>query len=198
MSNPGAAKRSGRISSTSSDSRMRIDLDLCSIRPWRRSDRGSLVRHGNNRKVWRNLADIFPHPYTEQDAETWFALLEQQVPLTNFAIEIDGEAIGGIGLTCFTDIGCKTAEFGHWLGEAHWGRGIATEAGKAFVAWAFENHPLERLQAGVFEWNPASMRVLEKIGCLREGVLRRSVFKDGQVIDRVLYAITRDSTRGPA
>ena len=110
----------------------------------------------------------------------------------------DGEAIGGIGLTPFKDVGCKTAEFGYWLGEAHWGRGIASAAAKAFIAHVFENDAFVRLQAGVFEWNPASMRVLEKVGCVREGVLRCSVFKDGQVIDRVLYAITRDSMRGPA
>lgn len=177
---------------------MRIDLDTCSIRPWRRSDRDSLIRHADNRKIWRNLADVFPHPYTGQDAEAWFTLLEQQSPLANFAIEVDGGAIGGIGFTPFDDVGRKTAEFGYWLGEAYWGRGIATAAAKAFVAHVFEHHRFERLQAGVFAWNPASMRVLEKVGCVREGVLRRSVFKDGQVIDRVLYAITRDSTREPA
>ena len=177
---------------------MRIDLECCSIRPWRRSDRDSLIRHADNRKIWRNLADVFPHPYTAQDADAWFSLLEAQSPLTNFAIEVDGEAIGGIGLTPFKDVGCKTAEFGYWLGEAHWGRGIATAAAKAFIAYVFENDVFVRLQAGVFEWNPASMRVLEKVGCVREGVLRCSVFKDGQVIDRVLYAITRDAMRGPA
>ncbi len=170
---------------------MRIELGRCSIRPWRRSDRDSLIHHANNRKIWRNLADVFPHPYTEQDADAWFSLLEKQVPLANFAIEVDGEAIGGIGFTPFDDVGCRTAEFGYWLGEAHWGKGIATEVASAFVAYVFDHHPFERLQAGVFEWNPTSMRVLEKVGCVREGVLRRSVLKDGQVIDRVLYAITR-------
>lgn len=172
---------------------MRIELESCAIRPWRRSDRDSLIRHGNNRKIWRNLADVFPHPYTAQDAEAWFSFLETQDPLANFAIEVEGEAVGGIGFTRCDDVGRKTAEFGYWLGEAHWGKGVATAAATAFVTYVFENHPFERLQAGVFEWNPASMRVLEKVGGVREGVLRRSVFKDGHVIDRVLYAITRET-----
>jgi len=171
---------------------MRIELGTCTIRPWTRHDRADLILHANDRRIWRNLGDVFPHPYTERDADAWLDRLERETPVTNFAIDVDGAAIGGIGFEVLPDVGRRTAEFGYWLGTRHWGRGIATEAARAFVARVFESHPLVRMQASVFEWNPASMRVLEKIGCVREGILRRSVFKDGQVIDRHLYAITRE------
>jgi RimJ/RimL family protein N-acetyltransferase len=62
---------------------------------------------------------------------------------------------------------------------------------RATAAYALSHFNLVRLEAAVFEWNPASMRVLEKCGFIREGVLRRSVFKDGQVIDQVMYALVR-------
>ena len=82
----------------------------------------------------------------------------------------------------------RTATFGYWLGQAHWGKGIATAAARALKEHALAGEHLKRLEAAVFEWNPASMRVLEKAGFVREGVLRKSVFKDGQLIDQVMYA----------
>ena len=84
--------------------------------------------------------------------------------MANFAIVVSGEAIGGIGLRLGTDIFRRSAEIGYWLGEPFWGRGIATEAVGAVSQYAFESFDLCRLEAGVFEWNPASMRVLEKAG----------------------------------
>ena len=102
-----------------------------------------------------------------------------------------GEAAGSIGFVVQPDVHRLSAEIGYWLGEAYWGRGIATEALRAVTAFAFEAHGLVRLFAGVFAWNTASMRVLEKAGYVREGVLTQSAIKDGRVIDQVLYAITR-------
>lgn len=168
-----------------------IELDACRIRLWRREDKPSLVRFGNNRKIWRNLTDLFPNPYTEVDADAWLDLVESLDPCTHFAIEVEGLAVGGIGLIPQSGMFSGTAEFGYWLGEPFWGRGIATAAARAMVDFAFSAFPWVRLEAGVFEWNPASMRVLEKAGFEREGVLRRSVRKDGQFLDRVMYAITR-------
>lgn len=172
---------------------MRIKLDSCVIRPWQSADRQSLVRFGNNRKVWRNLTDRFPSPYTEADADSWLSFIYGKEPCTHFAIEVDGMAIGGIGVIPLEGVFARTGEFGYWLGEPYWGRGIATAAARAMAAHAFANFSLERLEAAVFEWNPASMRVLEKVGFVREGVLKRSAFKDGQLIDRVMYAITKDA-----
>lgn len=114
---------------------------------------------------------------------------------TSWAIEVDGLAVGGIGVTLKEGIYLKSAEFGYWLGEPYWGRGTMTEAVKAVSSYAMRRFGLIRLEAPVFEWNPASMRVLEKCGFVREGVLRASAVKDGQVIDRVLYALI-DGTAG--
>ena len=155
----------------------------------------ALVRFANNRNVWRNLTHRFPHPYTEVDADWWFSFLAKMPEPTSWAIEVDGLAVGGVGVTLGDGIYAKSAEFGYWLGEPYWGRGIMTEAAKAASSYAIRRFGLIRLEAPVFEWNPASMRVLEKCGFVREGVLRASAVKDGQTIDRVLYALI-DRTAG--
>jgi [ribosomal protein S5]-alanine N-acetyltransferase len=168
-----------------------LDVPGCVIRPFQLKDRDALVRHGNNWNVAKNLRDRFPFPYTVADAEAWLALVPTQLPATNFAIATADELIGGIGLTLQDDVFRRGAELGYWLGEAHWGRGIATAAVRAFTRYAFETYDLLRIFANVFDWNPASGRVLEKAGYLYEGVMRRSVVKDGQILDAVLYAVTR-------
>jgi len=174
---------------------MRLECEKSVIREWAPSDKAALVRFANNRKIWRNLAHVFPHPYTDADADWWFSFLAQMPEPTSWAIEIDGLAVGAIGVTLREGIYLKCAEFGYWLGEPYWGRGIMTEAVKAVSSYVMRRFGLIRLEAPVFEWNPASMRVLEKCGFVREGVLRASAVKDGQVIDRVLYALI-DGTAG--
>lgn len=171
---------------------MKLQLDQCTIRSWQWGDEFSLVRYANNRKVWRNLRDRFPHPYTLSDAERWLSWAQETVPETNFAIAVDGAAMGGIGFSLQEDVYHRSAEIGYWLGEEFWGRGIATEAVRAVTAYAFDKYDLCRMYAGVLEWNPASMRVLEKAGYVCEGRLRRSITKDAETIDQVLYAIVRD------
>jgi RimJ/RimL family protein N-acetyltransferase len=168
-----------------------IDAGPCLIRPWHHPDRESLVRHANNRHVWLMLRDQFPHPYTRTDADAWLAHVATQRPVTSFAIVVAGEAAGGIGLAPQPDVHRRSAEVGYWLGEALWNRGIMTSTVRAFTTYAFDAYDLIRIFAGVFSTNPASMRVLEKAGYTREGVLRHSVVKDGQVLDQVLYAVTR-------
>jgi RimJ/RimL family protein N-acetyltransferase len=158
------------------------------LRGWRDGDRDSLQRHANNRKVWRNLKDRFPHPYTLADAESWLALAHAQPERANWAIVVGGEAAGAVGLEPLADVYARTAHVGYWLGEALWGRGIMTQAVRRISDYALGERGFLRLEAPVFAWNPASMRVLEKCGFAREGVLRRSVCKDGEVIDSMLYA----------
>jgi RimJ/RimL family protein N-acetyltransferase len=167
---------------------MRIDCGSSVVRDWRDGDRESLVRHANNRKVWRNLKDRFPHPYTDADARAWLALARAEPARIGWAIEVGGEAAGGIGLIPLADVYARTAHIGYWLGEAHWGRGIMTAAVRAVSDLALSELGFLRLEAPVFAWNPASMRVLEKCGYGREGVMRKSVSKDGEVIDSVLFA----------
>jgi RimJ/RimL family protein N-acetyltransferase len=167
---------------------MRLECGSSLVRPWRGSDRASLVRFANNRKVWRNLKDRFPHPYTEQDAEAWLALACADPDKAGCAIEVEGLAVGGIGLVPLADVHAKCAHIGYWLGEPYWGRGIMTDAVRAVTDYAFSRRGFLRLEAPVFAWNPASMRVLEKCGYQREAIMRKSVFKDGEVIDSMLYA----------
>lgn len=167
-------------------------IEGCALRPWRESDKPALLRHADNRKVWRNLTDLFPHPYTDLDADDWLRLAQAPGDSVHFAITWQDEAIGGAGLIGSCDIERYTANFGYWLGEAWWGRGIATACARALKDYAFAHTPFVRLEARVFAWNPASMRVLEKAGFVREGVHRLSVCKDGQLIDSVCYAACRE------
>jgi RimJ/RimL family protein N-acetyltransferase len=171
---------------------MELKLKTCVIRPWRPGDEESLVVHANNYNIWRNVRDRFPHPYTLEDAREWIRLAGEESPQTNFAIVVDGKAAGGIGLVLKDDIYRCTAEIGYWLSEAYWGRGIVTEAVRALTRWGFENFDLSRIYAGVLEWNPASMRVLEKAGYRFEGRLRKAVVKENQVMDEFIYAIVRE------
>jgi len=159
----------------------------CVLRPWVTADKASLVSHANNHRVWRNLADVFPHPYTDADADQWLSLANSPSRSITFAIEVDGTAVGGIGARAGEGIFVRTAQFGYWLGEPFWGRGIMTAAAGAMLEHLKQDARFARLEAPVFEWNPSSMRVLEKIGFVREAVKRNSVTKDGQLIDSVLY-----------
>ena len=108
---------------------------------------------------------------------------------------VGGAAVGGIGCRLGEGVYKRSAQFGYWLSEAQWGRGIMTAAVKGVVPYAMERFHLVRLESPVFEWNQVSMRVLEKCGFAREAVLRSSIAKDGQLIDSVLYAFI-DPTRG--
>jgi RimJ/RimL family protein N-acetyltransferase len=170
-----------------------LQLRLCTLRPWRVGDEPSLVRYADNRNVSRNLKDRFPFPYTAADADTWIGHVATQTPATAFAIVVDGAAVGGIGIELGTDVHRRSAEIGYWLGEPFWGRGIATEALRALTDYAFATFDICRLEAGVFDWNPASARVLEKAGYTLEGRARSAVVKDGRLGDRLLYALVRPS-----
>ena len=170
---------------------MELELSKSRLRPWKPGDEESLVRHANSRVIWRNLRDAFPHPYTLANAQHWIRSANPVTPVTNFAIVVDGSAVGGIGLVLKDDVFRRSAEIGYWLGEEYWGRGIVTEAVHAVTDYAFATFDLCRVYAGVFEWNHASMRVLEKAGYEYECRMRKSVVKDGEIIDELIYAIVR-------
>jgi len=170
---------------------MELELSRSTLRPWKPGDEESLVRHANSRKIWRNLRDSFPNPYTFADAQRWIEAANPTSLITNFAIVVDGEAVGGIGLALKDDVFRRSAEIGYWLGEEYWGRGIVSEAVRSLTDYAFATFDLCRVYAGVFEWNPASMRVLEKAGYEFECRLKKSVTKDGETIDELIYAVVR-------
>ena len=177
---------------------MRLELTKCIVRSFEWADAASIAKHADNRAVWINLRDLFPHPYTRKDANKWIMYLhEQGAAATEFAIEAGGEVIGSVGFRIQKDMERHSAEIGYWLGQDYWGRGIATEALRTLTEYAFSRYEyLLRIYAYVFEWNTASMRVLEKCGYEREGWLRKSTIKDGKVIDQALYAKLRGNVEG--
>jgi len=160
----------------------------CTVRAWRKSDAESLVVHADNINVAKYLRDRFPHPYTKQDARAFLKHAVAGDDPTNLAIEVDGAAVGAVGYVPGRDVERFSAEIGYWLGEALWGRGIATEAVALATAHAFAEMKILRMFALPFADNPASVRVLEKAGYAREGLLRSSCVKYGEPKDQLLYA----------
>ena len=171
---------------------MTINCGSCVVRSWRYGDEESLPLHASNYAIWLNLRDTFPHPYTQADAQRWIQYVVDPVQETNFAIDVAGEAVGNVGLRIGEDIDRYTAEVWYWLGEQHWGRGIITQALTAITNIAFADLSLLRVEAMPFARNTASIRVLEKVGYQREGLLRWSAVKEGIVLDKVVYSYTSD------
>ena len=169
---------------------MYLECGPCTIRSWRHGDKERLPFHANNRKVWLNLRDRFPHPYTPAVAEQWIRHVTGITPETDFAIDVEGEAVGGIGLVLHDDVERCSAEIGYWLGEKYWGRGITTAALQSLTEYAFNEFNLTRVFAVPYARNAASIKVLEKAGYICEGVMRRSAIKDGVVLDQLMYAKT--------
>ena len=165
-----------------------LHLEHCEVRCWRESDAESLAHHADNRRVWINLRDTFPHPYALADARAYIrSALEESAP-SRFAIVVEGEAVGSIGFLLQTDVERVSAEVGYWIGEDLWGRGITTEALRALTDYAVRRHRLTRMYAVPFDWNDASHRVLKKAGYVLEGRMQQSAIKDGRIIDQLLYA----------
>lgn len=158
------------------------------LRPLRLSDAKSIAKYANNRNVWLTLRDIFPHPYTEADAVSFIGLISKTEPLTTFAIELNGEAVGIAGIHKRDDVFAHTAEIGYWIGEPFWHQGIATRTVAALKELAFKRHNLYRLYAEVFESNPASTKVLVKNGFELEATLKKGVVKDGKLWDFLIYS----------
>jgi RimJ/RimL family protein N-acetyltransferase len=170
---------------------MELVLEGCSVRSFRADDAAELARLANDRDVWRNLKDRFPHPYGVEHANAFIAYSQLQTPESNFGIDVAGRIAGAIGFERRDDVWRRSVELGYWLGREYWNRGIGAQAVRAISAWAFAQWDIDRIWAGVFDWNPASARVLEKAGFTLEGRLRKSAFKDGQVLDELIYAIVR-------
>lgn len=162
-----------------------------SIRQWADTDLNNLVTYANNIAVWNNLRNYFPSPYTEEDGKVWLEKMKTDSPIVNLAIDLDGEAIGGIGLILNSDVYTYSAEIGYWLGEPYWNQGIATEAVRQMLEYCHYYFDIVRIYAEVFEINKASMRVLEKNGFYLEGVRRKAVFKNNVLMDDYIWVRLR-------
>ncbi len=157
------------------------------IRPLTQLDKPVLANLANNRKIWNNLRDYIPFPYKISDAEAFINTTEQENPRSTFAIEYDGKFAGVIGLVIQKDVYRRSAEIGYWIGEPYWGKGIATKALALVTEYGFKKLDLIRIYSGVFEFNKASMRVLEKNGYELEGIFKNAVVKNGNVCNEHRY-----------
>ena len=170
---------------------MRLQLTRSVIRDYQDDDLRSLVRHANNRNVSIHLRDRFPFPYLADHGRQFLDHVRHARPVTSWAIEVDGEVAGGIGIMLQSDVERVSAEIGYWLGEVHWGKGIVSEALTAVTSESFRLFELTRIFALPFADNPGSIRVLEKAGYVHEGTMPRSAIKDGVIRDQLMYGAYR-------
>lgn len=168
-------------------------LERCLLRDWRHGDERALQRHADNINVAQYLVDAFHHPYTLEHAHEWIGRHAGASPQTQFAIVVDAEPVGGVGLALGKDIWRRSAEIGYWLAEPYWGRGIATEAVRAVAGYAFDTFDIAHVWAGIFEENAASRRVLEKAGFVLEGRLRQHVTKGDVTMDDLIFGLVDES-----
>ncbi|MGL5436314.1 MAG: GNAT family N-acetyltransferase [Lachnospiraceae bacterium] len=165
----------------------------CKIREWYIDDASDLAQALNNKKIQDNLRDGLPYPYTEKDAEEFIiAMLSADRNKTyTFAIVVDSQVIGSIGVFRCDNIHFKTAEMGYYIAEPYWGKGLGTEAVEQTVTYIFEHTDIIRIFAEPFASNAASCRILEKAGFQLEGVLRKNAVKNGEIIDMKMYSLIK-------
>lgn len=159
------------------------------LRPMVKGDAIAIAKYANNKKIADNLRDMFPHPYTYKNAVEWLETVMPQKKGAPLAIANSEEMIGCVGLMVGEDVHRFSAELGYWLAEPFWGKGIMTLAVQAIVQYGFNQLKLNRIFAEPYEINPASGKVLEKAGFIKEGILRSNVFKNGKVLNQTLYSI---------
>lgn len=156
------------------------------------SDNTTLAILANNKRVWDNLTDLMPLPYSVDDANSFINMAMGSESNHIFAIEYDSALCGIIGLNRQSDVFRLSAELGYWIGEPYWNKGIVSIAVRLTVLYGFECLGLERIYACVYDYNKASQRVLEKSGFLFEGRSRKAVIKNGIIFDDFRYSIIRD------
>ena len=166
---------------------------MVSIRHLQKSDVAALAEYANNRKIWDNVRDYFPHPYTRENALEFVELFNQHETDHVFSILDDDLFVGVVGIHALKDIYRNTAEVGYWIGEPFWNKGYASMALHQAIRFAWEKTGFLRLEAGVFEHNVASMKVLEKCGFTKEGILQKRLKKNEVSYDEHLYALIKPS-----
>jgi RimJ/RimL family protein N-acetyltransferase len=164
-----------------------ISADL-TLRSFSGNDQARLAELCNNKNIWNNVRDFLPSPYTVQNAAEYISLCRQENPQTTFAIEYKGELTGCVGLVRQTDIYRFNAEIGYWIGEPYWCLGIATKAVELTVNYGFEKLGLVRIYSGVFDFNKASQRVMEKAGFKLECISEKSIIKNGTICNEYRYS----------
>lgn len=163
------------------------------LRPWTKEDVASLTKYANNPNIAKFMTDSFPHPYAEANAHAFIEFATKNSPVNIFAIEINGEATGGIGLHAQNDIYRRNMELGYWLAEPFWGKGVITAAVKQMVDYGFKTFEIDRIFARPFGTNTGSQKVLEKAGFKPEGRFEKTFFKNGEYLDELIYAVRRST-----
>ena len=172
---------------------MEICFEGIVLRPWSISDAAQLALIADNKKIAENLRDGFPFPYSVKDARDWLnIILPENYPPKFFAITIDKELAGSIGIVSKTDIYRKNFEIGYFLSEKFWGKGIATKAIKAATSYAFRDFDIVRIYAEPFSDNIGSRRALEKAGFKHEATLKSYVIKNGIIKDSCIYSVLKE------
>lgn len=161
------------------------------LRPFTMNDLDSFVKYANNSKIANNLTDKFPHPYSKENGKMFIEMASKNDPVNIFAIDINGEACGGIGIHPQEDVQRKNAELGYWLAEPFWGNGIISRAIPQIVEYGFKNFDITRIYARPYGTNAASQRVLEKAGFVLEGKFEKTLFKNEEFLDEWIYAIRK-------
>ena len=162
------------------------------IRPWKKADKIPLLQLVNNKKIWDNVRDRLPFPYTEKDADEWLKLNVGITPVLNYVIEVDGKFAGSIGMVPCEDVHRCNMEIGYWMGEPYWNKGIITEAISQIVEIIWNDYPeVIRIFANVYEFNNASMKALLKNDFALEAIHKKAVIKNNLLMDEYLWVKLR-------
>lgn len=164
------------------------------LKQWETEDAEALLKYAGNPKITQFMSDGFAGVSTTEGAAKFIAFAGSGEDKVYSTIEVDGEVVGGIGISVQTDIHRKNAELGYWLAEPFWGKGITTKAIEMLVSEAFDRLGITRIFARPFHTNKASHRVLEKAGFGLEAVLEKAVFKNGEYLDECIYVLRKPKT----
>jgi ribosomal-protein-alanine N-acetyltransferase len=170
-----------------------LETDRLLLRPFTAADAPSVQRLAGDSDIARTTLNI-PHPYPDGAAEAWIQAANEAERagaqyMRAMVRKDSGELVGCVGLGVAQRH--HRAELAYWVGRPWWNLGYASEAALRMVQFAFTDLGLHRVWAAAMPHNPASMRVMEKIGMRREGHLRHHAFKDGHFIDLVYYGIVK-------
>jgi RimJ/RimL family protein N-acetyltransferase len=176
-----------------------LDSQRLRLRAFDVADAADVRRLAGDRAIADTTLNV-PHPYEPGMAEEWIEsheglFTERKAVICAITLRHSGELIGAIGLTLHPE--SRRAELGYWVGRAFWRNGYATEAACALMRWAFETLDVDRIYATHLTRNPASGRVMEKLGMRREGVLRRHVRKWDQGEDIAIWGVLREEFESP-
>jgi ribosomal-protein-alanine N-acetyltransferase len=163
-----------------------------SLRLWESRDIKDLIEYANNPNIAQNMTNAFPHPYTKEAGLKFIEIAQSHSPAHVFAICVNNQAVGAIGVHPQADIHEKCAELGYWLAEPFWGKGIMSVAVKQMIEYAFQNFTIVRLYARPFSSNIGSQKVLHKCGFKLEARLKKSIYKNETFLDELIYAIVKD------